>query len=71
MSRPAAARMRPLPPRMPAMPMSPAKVSTQGRNAPVTMVAPAATPVSPAITLQLRSRAARSPVPARVVMLIM
>ena len=49
--------------------MSPAKVSTQGRNAPVTMVAPAATPASPAIMRQLSSRAARSPVPAWVVML--
>ena len=55
---PAAARIRPLMPRVPGMPMSPANVSTQGSSAPVTMAAPAAIVVSAAAVCQLRSRAA-------------
>ena len=71
MRMPAATRMRPLLPRTPGMPMSPAKVSTQGRNAPATMTAPAAAPVSPAARRQLRSGACCGRVAGRVVMLIM
>ncbi len=51
--------------------MSPAKVSTQGRNAPVTMVAPAAVPASPVTTRQFRRGAGCGLAAARVVMLVM
>src|ERR1039458_1050236 len=60
MRTPAAARIRPLPPRTPGIWISPAKASTQGRNAPATIVAPAATAVSPVAVRQLRSVLARS-----------
>ena len=42
-------------PRTPGMPISPANVMTQGRNAPVIMMAPAARPLSPTAPRQLRS----------------
>ena len=65
MTTPAAASIRPLLPRTPGMPISPANVVTQGRNAPVIMMAPAAMPVSPTAPRQLRStpqlRRARNP----------
>ena len=54
MTTPAAARIRPLLPRTPGMPISPANVVTQGRKAPVIMTAPAATPLSPTAPRQLR-----------------
>ena len=57
MTTPAAARIRPLLPRTPGMPISPANVKTQGRNAPVIMMAPAARPPSPTAPRQLRSTA--------------
>ena len=69
MTAPAAARIRPLLPRTPAMPISPANVVTQGRNAPVIVTAPAARPVSPTAPRQLRSAlpgvAAVGPAPGR------
>src|SRR5579859_2695776 len=71
MRTPMTARMRPLPPRTPGTPMSPAKVSTHGRKAPATMAAPATVPVSPAAIRQPPSRDAAGREPARVVMLIM
>ena len=55
MTAPATASMRPLLPRTPGMPISPANVVTQGRNAPVIMVAPAARPSRPTAPRQLRS----------------
>ena len=69
MTAPAAASIRPLLPRTPGMPISPANVVTQGRNAPVIMMAPAAMPLSPTAPRQLRStsqldRRARNPVAA-------
>src|SRR5450755_4572788 len=71
MTAPAAASMRPLLPRRPGMPISPANVSTQGSAAPMMMAAPAATEVSPATVCQLRSRRCRPECASCAVRLVM